>query len=71
MNEIFVTLTNSSNKFLTYPCNGKLELFEIGINGRITLGVWRGVKDDGSLVGGPVEVRNCEFIYPALSASQC
>lgn len=61
---LFVTLKKSDNKYLTYPCKGWLELAEIGSNGSLICGVWRGLKADGS-ADCPVEVRNVEFEYAA------
>ena len=41
-NELYVSLESGDNEFLTYPCFGWLELFEIGANGSIIKGVFRG-----------------------------
>lgn len=41
-NELYVTLTASDNEYIKYPCKGWLELFEIGQNGSIIKGVFRG-----------------------------
>lgn len=60
--ELFVTLTNSDNDYLIYPCLGKLELFEFGVNGSLILGVWRGLNKDGTFAA-PVEVRRATFSY--------
>ena len=40
-NELYVTLESSDNDYLKYPCQGWLELFEIGRNGSIIKGVFR------------------------------
>lgn len=61
-NEIFVTLTDSENSFLSYPCRGWLELFEIGTNGSIINGVFRQMKEDGTC-NGAVRVRNVIFTF--------
>jgi hypothetical protein len=61
-NEIFVTLTDSENTFLSYPCRGWLELFEIGSNGSIINGVFRQMKEDGTS-SGAVHVRNVMFSF--------
>ena len=60
--EIFVTLKKGDNKVLTYPCLGWLELFEMGTDGSVTVGVWRGLQPNGS-AACPVEVRGIEFEY--------
>ena len=62
--ELFVTLTSSDNRYLSYPCKGWLELFELGSDGSVIIGVWRGRKEDGS-VAAPVEVRDVAFQYAA------
>lgn len=61
-NELFVTLKKGDNKYLNYPCKGWLELFELGVDGSVISGVWRGVQADGS-TACPVEVRDFEFEY--------
>lgn len=67
-NELFVTLETSDNQHLPYPCKGWLELFEVGSNGNIIVGIFRRLKDD--TVNGrftenlcPVEVRHAKFTY--------
>ena len=60
--ELFVTLKASDNKTLAYPCKGWLELFELGVDGSVTCGVWRGMQPDGSATC-PVEDRSVEFDY--------
>lgn len=41
-NELYVTLMASDNEYIKYPSQGWLELFEIGQNGSIITGVFRG-----------------------------
>jgi hypothetical protein len=65
-NELFVTLNKSSNEYLKYPCQGWLELFEVGVDGSVITGVWRGCNLDGS-VAAPVEVRDIEFLYVGVN----
>ena len=60
--ELFVLLKKSDNKHLVYPCKGWLELFELGVDGSVIVGVWRGLQADGS-AGCAVEVRLVEFEY--------
>lgn len=62
MKELYVELLGSSNKFVPTPCFGKLELFEIGTDGSIIIGVWRMKLSNGTFAA-PVEVRNVEFNY--------
>lgn len=65
-NELFVTLTSSDNKYLTYPCRGWLELFELGNDGSVIIGVFRQLKSEENhlaIGGAPVEVRNPMFTY--------
>ena len=66
-NELFVTLTESDNTYLKYPCRGWLELFELGNDGSIICGVFRGIRDEDescmALNMAPVEVRNPKFTY--------
>jgi hypothetical protein len=57
-----VTLTYSENGFLQYPCEGQLEIFEVGTNDRIIVAVFRKQEPDGRL-SCPVGVRNPEFKY--------
>lgn len=64
-NDLAVRLYASDNKHLRYPCEGLLELFELGTNGSVIVGVWRGFKD-GKPNGGPVEVKNPIFLYTGL-----
>ena len=40
-NELYVLLELSENSFLTYPCYGWLELFEIGNDGSLIKAVFR------------------------------
>lgn len=61
-NELFVTLKKSDNRHLIYPCKGWLQLFELGVDGSVISGVWRGLQADGS-AACPVEVRRVEFEY--------
>lgn len=61
--ELFVTLENSDNQYLDYPCTGKLELFETGADGSLILGVFRRLRVDKKGFDCPVEVRNCKFTY--------
>ena len=65
-NELFVTLEASDNEYLSYPCRGWLELFEIGADGSIIVGVFRQLKDTGDVccnVGAPIEVRKIRFSF--------
>lgn len=65
-NELFVTLVTSDNEYLKYPCRGWLELFELGTNGSVIVGVFRGLKTEEGHMGtseAPVEVRNPMFVY--------
>jgi hypothetical protein len=65
-NELFVTLEASDNEYLSYPCRGWLELFEIGADGSIIIGVFRQLKDASDVscgVGAPVEVRKIKFSF--------
>ena len=47
-NELFVTLEASDNEYLSYPCRGWLELFEIGADGSIIIGVFRQLKHNST-----------------------
>lgn len=60
--ELFVTLTKSDNQYIEYPSQGWLELFELGVDGSVIVGVWRGLMPTGC-ASAPVEVRNVEFQY--------
>lgn len=67
-NELFVTLEASDNEYLSYPCKGWLELFELGTDGSIIVGVFRQLKDDtinGYIAENlcPVEVRKVKFTH--------
>ena len=65
-NELFVTLTESDNTYLKYPCRGWLELFEIGTDGSIIIGVFRQLKEGEGVACNascPVEVRNVKFTF--------
>lgn len=54
-----VTLTESSNKFLKYPCKGVLIAAEFGIDGAI---LWATFKPDPYAQSTtPVMVRNIKF----------
>ena len=65
MTQLFVTLKSSENPYLDYPINGLLELFEIGTDGQLISGVWRGLNPNGGYYA-PCAVRNVEFVYPAV-----
>ena len=66
-NELYVTLESSDNGYLEYPCQGWLELFEIGRNGSIIKGVFRGdpCPDDKTpcFSNAPVVTDNPVFKY--------
>lgn len=65
-NKLRVTLESSDNPYLPYPCNGMLELFELGTDGSVIIGVFR--RDAVSeLTACPVVVRKPVFIYPAVN----
>lgn len=72
MNQLQVTLLSSDNTYLTYPCKGMLELFEIGMSGTIITGIFRGFKDEekghnwfdkSKGLNCPVVVKNPTFTY--------
>jgi hypothetical protein len=60
--QLAVMLTNSNNRYLTYPCPGLLELFELSTDGRVIVGVFRQYMN-GVQRGGPVVVREPQFCY--------
>ena len=51
-----VTLTSSSNKYLSYPVKGLIEDAEIGVGGQVIWATFR-IERDGKL-GCPVIVKN-------------
>jgi hypothetical protein len=65
-NSLFVTLIKSDNKFITYPAKGWIELFEIGVDGSVSVGVWRGLLQNGT-ISAPVEIRDVEFHYSTMT----
>jgi hypothetical protein len=69
-NELFVTLHSSDNAYLKYPCRGWLELFELGANGGVIIGVFRQIMTDTETTPlkmaknhCPVEVKDPKFTY--------
>ena len=62
MRHLAVTLTGSDNEYLKYPSEALLELFELGTNGTVIVGVFR-MFVDGKQSGGPVLVRKPHFEY--------
>lgn len=67
-NRLMVTLQSSDNTYLKYPCSGELELFEIGVHGRIINAVFRGkVEGSENKLHCPVVVKNPVFVYPAIT----
>ena len=72
--QILVTLTGTSNPYLQddLPLVGLLELFEVGLHGRIIKAVFREQVTDeqradlaaaGKFPPGPVEVKDPVFVY--------
>lgn len=57
-----VTLHGTTNPYLTLPCRGEIELFELGVDGRLISAVFRAQQPDGSL-GAPVQVAQPVFTY--------
>lgn len=59
-----VTLTGTANQYLTdrLPLRGEIELFELGVNGRLINAVFRILSDDGRL-GTPVTIAEPSFWY--------
>jgi hypothetical protein len=61
-----VLLTGASNTYLDLPVKGEIELFELGVHGRLVNAVFRRLGEDGRL-SAPVEVRHPVFTYsPAI-----
>lgn len=57
-----VTLTATSNEYLSLPVDGVLKLNELDLNGFIGVATFRERKSDGTL-SAPVEVEDIEFEY--------
>ena len=67
-NRLMVTLQSSDNPYLKYPCVGEIELFELGSDGSIITGVFRGqAVDTPKKLRCPVVVKNPVFVYPATT----
>jgi len=62
MKSIQITLLLSDNEYLTYPCEGTIEILEIGNDGHITNAVFRAAKS-ANCAGTPVVVKNPRFQY--------
>lgn len=68
-NKLRVTLESSDNQYLPYPCNGMLELFELGTDGSVITAVFRreGPSEYTGYPFAPVVVRKPVFIYPVVN----
>ncbi len=60
--KIEVTLTNSKNTYLQYPCVGLLHVIEMGTHNKIIVAVFHRKEGDGKY-GAPVSVDHPQFIY--------
>lgn len=65
-NKLRVTLTYSENQYLSYPCTGLLELFELGSDGSVIVGVFQrdGESRETGYRHAPVRVSRPVFNYP-------
>lgn len=75
-NELYVTLLNSENKYLTYPCEGLLKILEYGTNGSIIVASFRAKRPISeyngkfqSLFSAPVQCLEPEFQYDPAKCS--
>lgn len=57
-----VTLIDSDNKYLNYPCDGIIQILETGIDESIINAVFM-LKDEDGRIKAPVVIKNPLFAY--------
>lgn len=57
-----VTLTRTTNEYLTVPCRGQVQVAEYSTDGRAVVALFRRYNADGTLCA-PVRVANPEWVY--------